>query len=311
MATQPFSIPEFPRMPAELADKVNAFGEDVLNFFHPGMDVSARVTKDMQLANMDQMLIVAGVYVVFVLISFAYWTAFVSQPKLKKQASTATQNFGAKKGESGEKSVAAKFAAEPILVIQAVYNAVQVALCAYMIKETVEVYMKEDYKLIGNPFNADKTGMAACLWVFYVSKVLDFFDTIFMVVRGKWVQFSFLHVYHHTSIFMIYWLNLNVGYDGDIYYTIVLNAFIHFMMYFYYFLRTFNVTVPVAMKMFVTNSQLIQFVTMMAQAAYILAFNLEFPQRITAMYLVYIFTLFLLFSDFKKKTYKGDDKKSK
>ena len=28
-------------------------------------------------------------------------------------------------------------------------------------------------------------------------------------------------------------------------------------------------------------------------------------------YLVYIFTLFLLFSDFKKKTYKGDDKKSK
>lgn len=50
------------------------------------------------------------------------------------------------------------------------------------------------------------------LWVFYTSKILDFFDTIIMVARGTWRQFSFLHVYHHTSIFMIYWLNLNSGY---------------------------------------------------------------------------------------------------
>jgi elongation of very long chain fatty acids protein 4 len=56
--------------------------------------------------------------------------------------------------------------------------------------------------------------MAAMLWVFYVSKILDFFDTIIMVARGSWTQFSFLHVYHHTSIFMIYWLNVNAGYDG-------------------------------------------------------------------------------------------------
>ena len=32
----------------------------------------------------------------------------------------------------------------------------------------------------------------------------------------------------------IYWLNVNVGFDGDIYYTIILNSFIHLMMYFYY-----------------------------------------------------------------------------
>ena len=54
-------------------------------------------------------------------------------------------------------------------------------------------------------FNKAESGMAAMLWVFYTSKILDFFDTIIMVARGKWRQFSFLHVYHHTSIFMIYW----------------------------------------------------------------------------------------------------------
>ncbi len=57
--------------------------------------------------------------------------------------------------------------------------------------------------------------------------------------------------------------------------------------------------------MIVTNMQLIQFVTMMSQAVYILAFGCAFPRNITAGYLVYIFSLFLLFSDFKKTTYKG------
>jgi hypothetical protein len=28
-------------------------------------------------------------------------------------------------------------------------------------------------------------------------------------------QLSFLHVYHHLTIFMFYWINCNIGYDGD------------------------------------------------------------------------------------------------
>ncbi len=33
-----------------------------------------------------------------------------------------------------------------------------------------------------------------------------------------------------------YWLNINVAYDGDVYYTVILNSFVHLVMYFYYFL---------------------------------------------------------------------------
>ena len=39
-----------------------------------------------------------------------------------------------------------------------------------------------------------------------VLQILDFMDTVFIVARGKWDQFSFLHIYHHSSIFMVYWL---------------------------------------------------------------------------------------------------------
>ena len=69
------------------------------------------------------------------------------------------------------------------------------------------------------------------LWLFYASKVLDFVDTFFIVIGKKWKQLSFLHVYHHTTIFLFYWLNLHVNYDGDIYLTIVLNGAIHTIMY--------------------------------------------------------------------------------
>lgn len=45
--------------------------------------------------------------------------------------------------------------------------------------------------------------MANVLWLFYMSKILDFMDTLFIVLGKKWEQLSFLHVYHHTTIFLV------------------------------------------------------------------------------------------------------------
>ena len=75
--------------------------------------------------------------------------------------------------------------------------------------------------------------LAKLLWLFYVSKVFDFADTFFIIMGKKWKQLSFLHVYHHMSVFSFYWLNARVNYDGDIYLTIVLNGAIHTIMYTY------------------------------------------------------------------------------
>jgi len=44
---------------------------------------------------------------------------------------------------------------------------------------------------------------------------------------------------------MFYWLNCNIGYDGDIYVTIVLNGFIHSVMYTYYFVSMHTVCADV------------------------------------------------------------------
>lgn len=57
-----------------------------------------------------------------------------------------------------------------------------------------------------------------------------------MVLRGKWGQFSFLHTYHHVSIFLTYWWVTNTAHTGDTWFPVLLNSLVHAVMYFYYLL---------------------------------------------------------------------------
>lgn len=51
--------------------------------------------------------------------------------------------------------------------------------------------------------------VAEVLWWYYFSKLIEFLDTIFFVLRKKTSQITFLHVYHHASMFNIWWCVLN------------------------------------------------------------------------------------------------------
>ncbi len=50
--------------------------------------------------------------------------------------------------------------------------------------------------------------IAAALWWYYMSKLIEFLDTIFFVLRKKNNQISFLHVYHHATMFPIWWTGI-------------------------------------------------------------------------------------------------------
>jgi elongation of very long chain fatty acids protein 4 len=195
-----------------------------------------------------------------------------------------------------------------------------------------------------NKFNSSEPPIAFILYVFYISKILDFLDTFFIIAEKRFKQLSFLHVYHHTSIFLVshdvmhlsspvisckltltflvclirpdfltffsdlifinqfYWLNLNVGYDGDVYVTIVLNGVIHTVMYTYYFVSLH--TKEIWWKSALTMCQMVQFVLMNAQAMYLIATECtEFPRNITIAYGYYIVTLLLLFAHFFVTSY--------
>eukprot|EP00920_Eleutheroschizon_duboscqi_P020547 GHVT01048656.1.p1 GENE.GHVT01048656.1~~GHVT01048656.1.p1 ORF type:complete len:262 (-),score=43.52 GHVT01048656.1:679-1464(-) len=194
------------------------------------------------------------------------------------------------------------------------YNLAQVGLCSYMIWGVYNVGKARPLRLYCNEFNTEATDMADVLWLFYVSKMLDFCDTLFIILRGKWRQLSFLHVYHHMATFFLYWINVNVAFDGDICFTIVLNASIHVVMYLYYFASTAGVRVPKSLKAIVTHAQMTQFVAMNVHALWVLSFHYgpgarpetcPFPPRVTIIYLVYIVSLLFLFNRFRISEYVG------
>jgi elongation of very long chain fatty acids protein 4 len=57
--------------------------------------------------------------------------------------------------------------------------------------------------------------MAKMVWLFYFSKIFEFIDTMIMVFKKNNRQISFLHVYHHSSIFTIWWLVTLVAPNGE------------------------------------------------------------------------------------------------
>jgi elongation of very long chain fatty acids protein 4 len=253
------------------------------------------------LHRLDHALAVLLVYALFVLFGFK----FLYNPKPKV--------VGAK--SKLKLTVRQKFSKEPLIFpLMVIYNTTQVGLCAYMVYEALKGKADRGFGLLCNAhelmLKAESRGIASVLHVFYLTKVLDFADTVFMIIRGKWNQVTFLHIYHHSSIFIIYWLILNSAYDGDIYLTVVLNGTIHFIMYFYYLITTFNISVPRPIKMMVTNMQLIQFVCMISQGVYLLLMACPYPTNVTRLYVVYILSMLALFLNFKRKAYGSKKKKN-
>lgn len=90
--------------------------------------------------------------------------------------------------------------------LQFIYNPLQVVLCSYMCVEAgLQAYRNGYSATPCNTFSAEKPVMGNVLYMFFLSKILDFCDTFFIIVGKKWNQLSFLHVYHHLTIFFVRW----------------------------------------------------------------------------------------------------------
>ena len=63
------------------------------------------------------------------------------------------------------------------------------------------------------------------------SKVLDFIDTIILIVTNK--PFTFLHTYHHLTIGLV-WFYVRNSNVNSVYFGALLNSIVHTLMYSYY-----------------------------------------------------------------------------
>eukprot|EP00930_Biecheleria_cincta_P033480 TRINITY_DN23208_c0_g1_i1.p1 TRINITY_DN23208_c0_g1~~TRINITY_DN23208_c0_g1_i1.p1 ORF type:complete len:353 (+),score=36.60 TRINITY_DN23208_c0_g1_i1:24-1061(+) len=80
-------------------------------------------------------------------------------------------------------------------------------------------------------YGSGPVGLWVCVFIF--SKYAELFDTFFLVVRKK--NINFLHWYHHFSVLMYCWHAYTWEMPTGLYF-VSMNYSVHAIMYFYYFL---------------------------------------------------------------------------
>ncbi|XP_059156417.1 elongation of very long chain fatty acids protein 4-like isoform X2 [Physella acuta] len=148
--------------------------------------------------------------------------------------------------------------------------------------------------------------IAKALWWFYFSKCIEMLDTIFFILRKKNNQVSFLHVYHHATMFPIWYIGVKWVAGGQSFFGAMINSFIHVIMYTYYGVAALGPEFQKYLwwKRYLTRLQLVQFVAGILHACQSLFIaHCGFPEWMHWALIIYAFTILLLFLNFYVHAY--------
>lgn len=152
--------------------------------------------------------------------------------------------------------------------------------------------------------------------VFYLSKILEFADTLLILLSGsRSRRLSFLHVYHHALVVVMCWIWLSTS-QTLLPVALVTNASVHVLMYAYYFLTALGFRPR--WKRLVTDCQILQFVFSFLLSALMLWFHFRgegcsgiFGWCFNALFNASLFALFLHFHAKNYATRRKDHDKNK
>eukprot|EP01059_Diplonema_ambulator_P008767 TRINITY_DN18510_c0_g1_i1.p1 TRINITY_DN18510_c0_g1~~TRINITY_DN18510_c0_g1_i1.p1 ORF type:complete len:302 (+),score=76.74 TRINITY_DN18510_c0_g1_i1:92-997(+) len=207
--------------------------------------------------------------------------------------------------------VMAKREAWNVKPLMIVYNVFVILLNAYMFIEILLQTTLLKMSWVGNPvdYSPKGTPLAAVLWWYYISKLIDYTDTFFLVVKKNNHQLSFLHVFHHAFMFWVWWFGIRFAAGGDSYFSAWVNCFVHIVMYSYYLGSCLGLDLKG--KKHVTQLQLLQFVLVMTHSAACIYLDTPYPHWIMWSLIAFLVILMTLFFNFymqeyiKKKNHKA------
>uniref|UniRef100_A0A8C7QKA3 Elongation of very long chain fatty acids protein n=1 Tax=Oncorhynchus mykiss TaxID=8022 RepID=A0A8C7QKA3_ONCMY len=187
-----------------------------------------------------------------------------------------------------------------------VYNLGLTILSFYMFYEMVSAVWHGDYNLFCQDTHSageTDTKIINVLWWYYFSKLIEFMDTFFYILRKNNHQITFLHIYHHASMLNIWWFVMNWVPCGHSYFGASLNSFIHVLMYSYYGLSA----VP-ALRPYLSMVEEIHHTSTADSVLFDHVpdnmWPCDFPRGWLYFQIFYVVTLIALFSNFYIQTYK-------
>ncbi|KDR06850.1 hypothetical protein L798_03505 [Zootermopsis nevadensis] len=192
------------------------------------------------------------------------------------------------------------------------YNLTQILCSVYMLLYSLKAGWAFKYKWLCEPvdysFTASSIDVVRCVWTYMMIKLLDLVDTVFFVLRKKAAHTSFLHVYHHAIVFFGAWCCTKYVPGGHGTFIGPVNAFVHIVMYTYYFVTA---TWPeyrksLWWKKYITQLQLAQFliVTLHSSTVLFMDDSCKYPKPLAAFLAVQNGFMFILFAEFYVKSYR-------
>ncbi|XP_014614327.1 PREDICTED: elongation of very long chain fatty acids protein 1-like [Polistes canadensis] len=162
----------------------------------------------------------------------------------------------------------------------------------------------EPYRISYEP---EPLRMAGWVWWVFIMKVVELSDTIIFVLRKKFNQTSFLHVYHHATTVFMAWVTCKYVPAGMWTFIIIPNCMVHVIMYTYYLLAACGPEVKERInpaKKYITKLQMIQFTVMLIHTAQAFMPSCD-PNRkyLACLYAFQVIVIFYMFCGFYKKSY--------
>ncbi|XP_037505094.1 elongation of very long chain fatty acids protein AAEL008004-like [Rhipicephalus sanguineus] len=142
-------------------------------------------------------------------------------------------------------------------------------------------------------------------WFFIAVRYADLLDTVFCVLRKKFSQITHLHVIHHTMVTVNVWYYALFAPEGQPALGLAMNAFVHVVMYFYYFLATLGPRIRKHLwwKKYLTTMQIVQFVIALFHICIPLFVDCGFPKYIIITGGLQTLLMLCLFVNFYIKAY--------
>lgn len=195
--------------------------------------------------------------------------------------------------------------------IMLIYNLYQTLANAHIVSQLFTTSGALSYIYGHNCYPMDPAKNPYCsvinraAWLFLISKVVDLLDTIFMVLRKKYIHITFLHVYHHVNMVLFSWYYLKYikGEQGIL--CGALNASVHVVMYSYYFLSALGPEVQKYLwwKKYITKLQMVQFVMIFIYILILVLRDCPLSKAYSTFLMFESFIFFLLFLNFYIQTY--------
>lgn len=192
------------------------------------------------------------------------------------------------------------------------YNAFQVVFCTWLVFELGMGgwFGFYSFRCQACDFSDDPraTRMLHATYWYYFSKLIDFLDTIFFVLRKKYSMISLLHVSHHALMPACAWNGVRFQPGGHITLLCILNSFIHVVMYGYYLLAAMGPRVRPYLwwKKYLTTMQMIQFVIIFVHSFQMLFIDCPgVPKAASQLVMGHSLLLLLLFGNFYINAYRG------